>query len=293
MDYMEDVLPQTVDYRGISTHSAAYWNSGTRKPPSARASDGSRSQQPFRRNPTSVGKTHTKIKRPTTRTRRAPHRNRLIVIALIAVIGIAASACLIPKAAKIASSLNQNAHACVAKLTNNGVSTPKSDWQKGSMPYLYQTDDAWADASYAGSTIGEAGCGPTALSMVYIELTGKQNLGPKKLARWSEEHGYIESGATRWALMSEGAQSLGLHAVELNDIDEQTVTGYLDAEQPIICIMGPGDFTDSGHFIVLWKNQSNGTVEIRDPNSPANSHADWELSLILSQCRCLWTYTVA
>lgn len=215
---------------------------------------------------------------------------RWIFVALIIVVGLAMSAFVLPAATKAVSGFGKSVHVCVAALTNADASTIKEDWQKGEMPYLYQTDSAWADASYAGSTIEDAGCGPTALSMVYIELTGKQNLGPKKLARWSEEHGYVEAGATRWALMSEGAQQLGLHSVELQN-DEQQVIDCLSTGEPVVCIMGPGDFTDTGHFIGLWKNRGDSLVEIRDPNSPSNSHKDWDLSLILSQCRGLWAFT--
>lgn len=46
------------------------------------------------------------------------------------------------------------------------VSTPRSQWTAGTMPYLYQTDPLWANKPYAGSNIRIAGCGPTSLSMV-------------------------------------------------------------------------------------------------------------------------------
>lgn len=29
-----------------------------------------------------------------------------------------------------------------------------------------------------------------------------------------------------------------------------------------------------------------------NPNSPANSHIDWDLDKILSQCRNLWAYSL-
>lgn len=40
------------------------------------------------------------------------------------------------------------------------------------------------------------------------------------------------------------------------------------------------------------ENKGNGKMGIRDPNSPANSHIDWDLDRILSQCRNLWVYSL-
>ena len=257
------------------------------------ASHSSRSKSPSLRQ---------KRSRHSTRAARASKRRKIrsskrhyitLAIALAAIICIAASSRTLPKTATVADELGQNTQTYVSAINNSNMSTPKSVWEKGEMPYLYQIDDAWANTNYAGSTIEKAGCGPTALSMVYIELTGKRDLGPKKMARWSEGHDYVEAGATRWTLMSEGAQYLGLRVEELEGNSVQEVEERLDANQPVICIMGPGDFTDSGHFIVLWKNKGQDTVEIRDPNSPTNSRKYWELSLILSQCRCLWAYSEA
>ena len=44
-------------------------------------------------------------------------------------------------------------------------STPRDQWRKGEMPYLYQIDPAWSETDYAGGRFAKTGCGPTALSM--------------------------------------------------------------------------------------------------------------------------------
>lgn len=94
-------------------------------------------------------------------------------------------------------------------------STPVSEWRRGSAPYLYQTDSAWAEEPYAGGTVEENGCGPTCLSMVYIDLTGKKDFDPGEMASFSEQEGYVASGMTSWTLMTEGAAKLGLASEEL------------------------------------------------------------------------------
>ena len=88
------------------------------------------------------------------------------------------------------------------------VSTPCDEWRGGELPFLYQTDPQYRNAPYAGATVGEAGCGPTSLAMVYIALTGKTDKDPAAMAAFSEAEGYVEGGLTAWRLMTDGAAEL-------------------------------------------------------------------------------------
>ena len=160
------------------------------------------------------------------------------------------------------------------------------------MPYLYQIDPAWNEEPYASGTIGENGCGPTALAMVRAHLTGDTSLDPVALAKWSERNGYVEGNATRWALMSEGAALLGLDSSEL-PASADAVRAALQAGKPVVCVVGPGDFTTTGHFIVLSGLNDDGTVSVHDPNSVLNSQMAWDLGRILGQCRNLWAFSAA
>lgn len=172
------------------------------------------------------------------------------------------------------------------------VSTPVSEWKKGAYPYLYQTDRQWKDVSYAGGTIEDSGCGPTSLSMVYVGLTGKTNHTPATLSAFSEDAGYVDSGMTSWTYMTEGAATLGLRSREL-PADASIITSALHAGEPVIVSLAPGDFTDVGHFIVLCGVHPDGTIEIRDPNSPEHSQRSWPLEQIISQARNFWAFRLA
>ncbi len=79
------------------------------------------------------------------------------------------------------------------------ASTPRDEWRGGHLPFLYQTDPQYRDAPYAGTTVREAGCGPTSLAMVYIALTGKTDKDPAAMAAFSEAGGYVEGGTHRLA----------------------------------------------------------------------------------------------
>ena len=45
-------------------------------------------------------------------------------------------------------------------------STPRSQWQAGTKPHIYQIAPAWSELPYAGGTNRENACGPTCLTMV-------------------------------------------------------------------------------------------------------------------------------
>ena len=176
-------------------------------------------------------------------------------------------------------------------VSESGTSTPKSEWHQGEVPMLFQTDPAWGSNPYAGSDIATAGCGPTCLSMVYVALTGKTDLGPAEMASFSERNGFVQDGMTAWALMTDGAAQLGISAEEL-PASEGALLAALEDGRPVIASMLPGDFTTEGHFIVIVGVDSSGKLVVRDPNSAERSAQAWDAQTILAQCANLWAYSV-
>ncbi len=91
--------------------------------------------------------------------------------------------------------------------------------------------------------------------------------------------------------MTDGAQKIGLSYHEVN-FEKDSILSELYSGNPIICSMGPGDFTTTGHFIVLTGADKNGNIIVRDPNSLENSNKTWNIDTIMSQVRNLWGYSV-
>lgn len=170
------------------------------------------------------------------------------------------------------------------------TSTPVAQWQRGKMPYLYQTDSVWADAPYAGATVRTHGCGPTCLSMVQAFFAGQRAKDPRAMAALSEQEGFVDGGATSWTFMTEGAAKVGLTGREL-PASADVVRAQLRMGHPIICCVAPGDFTTVGHFIVLVDEEADGTISVRDPNSAEHSRKTWDLDRVLGQCRNLWAFS--
>lgn len=182
---------------------------------------------------------------------------------------------------------NASAHAADAP-----TSTPAAEWRQGEVPELYQKDPQWAEVPYAEAAFGESGCGPTCLAMVYVMLTGATDKTPADLAALSTRMGCASADGTSWTFMTEGAAELGLSATEV-PADEWSMREALVAGSPIICSMGPGDFTTIGHFIVLAGIDQNGRLIVRDPNSPERTQTTWEFDTVISQARAMWSYTRA
>lgn len=156
-----------------------------------------------------------------------------------------------------------------------------------SVPLFLQWDTRWGYLLYGSDVAGITGCGPVCLSMVAFYLTGDPAMSPDNLIRFALEEGYCVPGnGSAWTLISQGGEALGLEVTEL-PLVESLVFENLEAGNPIICIMGPGDFTDSGHYIVLAGCQD-GKLRINDPNSREKSERLWEFAQIEDQIDNLW-----
>lgn len=163
--------------------------------------------------------------------------------------------------------------------------------EKGEIPQLLQWDERWGHASYGTGFIANCGCGPTAMSMVIAGLTGDVTVTPVKVAKYSEKKGYIdENNNTYWALMSEAGAHWGVTTYG-GDTSEKFVAKELKAGHPIICSVGPGNFTKKGHFIVL-AGYEDGKVKVNDPFSQKNSDKVWTYSKIKDQIKSLWVYKI-
>lgn len=164
------------------------------------------------------------------------------------------------------------------------------DVMQGEIPLLLQWDERWGYAYYADDMIAVNGCGPTAIAMVAAGLTGDNTVTPYKVAQFSAGNGYYagDSG-TSWSLMTEGAQQFGIYGEEMG-LSEDEVFSALENGHPIICSMRPGDFTTTGHFIVLT-GVEDGKIRVNDPNSRVRSGKLWDYSRLEYQINNLWVYT--
>ncbi len=161
---------------------------------------------------------------------------------------------------------------------------------QGSIPLFLQWDERWGYEQYGGDFLAVTGCGPTCLSMVWCGLSGETKWNPLEVANMAAQSGYyVEGVGSSWSLMTEGAALLGLTSEEVI-FDAEHIIAKLEMGSPIICVMRPGDFTTTGHFIVLSGVDEEGRIIVCDPNSRNNSAKTWEVEDLIPQIKNLWSY---
>ncbi len=162
-----------------------------------------------------------------------------------------------------------------------------SAYDRETVPLFLQWDPVWGYETYGSGVMAITGCGPTCLAMVGYYLTGDENMTPDRIAKFAWRGGYYERGyGSSWTLISEGAKELGLTVQEL-PLVQKKIDRALEAGTPVILALGPGDFTSTGHYIVLTALEEGG-YRVNDPNSRVNSRMLWTYEQLEGQIRNIW-----
>lgn len=155
----------------------------------------------------------------------------------------------------------------------------------GGVPIVYynQADGAWAGQLYGRDPMETFGCGPTAMAMLVSSLTD-EDVDPLEMAELCVQAGYWAPGSGSYLSIVEGvANHYNLNCAPLSTADAPAVELELAAGGVVVALMGPGHFTQNGHFILLHGATLDGKILVADPNSRENSLTAWDLQLILDE----------
>ncbi len=174
---------------------------------------------------------------------------------------------------------------------NESPSTPATDWRKGTIPSLYQTDPQWSGHSYGNDTLGSAGSAALCLTMVRIGLTGDTSVGPIEAADVAQRGTYAGSENSE-ALLSEGAELFGL---SVHDVDgtERAIRRELAAGRPVIASLSSGSFGSGDNHLVLVGIDEHSLLEIRDPQSSERTEKHWQFDEIIANASSFHSYSIA
>lgn len=155
----------------------------------------------------------------------------------------------------------------------------------GTVPTLYQWDERWAYTQYTGMQFGASGCCPTALSMVYMALTGKNDMTPYAMGQLAVQQGYAsDDSGTYGDFVAAFASQFGLEFQEIGTGQEDLVS-YLGQGYLAVASMGSGDFTDTAHYIVVTGVDADGKLTIHDPYSKVHTDQAWDPQTIAGQAQ--------
>ena len=164
----------------------------------------------------------------------------------------------------------------------------------------YQTDPRWKNIPYAvkgeSSTIGGSGCGPTSAAMILATWADK-NVTPKTECAWALKNGYkaLNSGTyyqyfvpafKRYGLKCTWLSSTNIYGNSTSPLHAQAKEA-VDKGNLVIACMGKGNWTRSGHYIVVWKIEGN-TIYINDPASTKTARTRGDYSLFKKQVKYYW-----
>lgn len=162
-----------------------------------------------------------------------------------------------------------------------------SGFGREEVPLFLQWDPRWGYEQYGSDFLAVTGCGPTCLAMAGYYLTGSEEMNPRDVAAFAQKEGYYAKGyGSSWTLISQGSGQLGLTATEL-PLVKGKMTAALERGNPVILAMGAGDFTTTGHYIVLTGLEE-GLFRVADPNSIRNSGQLWSYEQLEGQIRNIW-----
>lgn len=158
------------------------------------------------------------------------------------------------------------------------------------IPVLFQWDERWGYSVYGEDILALTGCGPTVLSMVLSYLCQDLSITPASVADYAQNNGYYINGqGTLWSLFEDYANLHGI-TCEYLLINEKVIMENLQAGIPLIVSMLPGDFTKTGHFIVLCGVNDDSTIRVHDPNSKTRTEQQWDIDTLLPQIAAGWLF---
>lgn len=159
-------------------------------------------------------------------------------------------------------------------------------YESGRVPLLMQWDKRWGYELYGDAMIGLAGCGPACMTMAYLYFKEDLSMNPRKMAEYAQDSGYHTTEGTSWSFWTEGASGVGLSGEQVS-LSETVMKSVLDKGGLIVCSMAPGDFTTTGHYILLRGYDQDGFF-VNDPNRNSNSQKQWDYDTLSTQIKNLW-----
>lgn len=154
-------------------------------------------------------------------------------------------------------------------------------------PYFWkQTDSRWSSHSWKGVTVGDSGCGPTAVACVVSAL--KKEVTPKEVFDWICNNGYMTiKNGTYWSGITAALKHYGITKFEVT-ANANSAKACLQLGQWVIGVVAKSRWTSGGHYIVVY-GLSGDKVLVSDPASSSDyRQKDGTFTEFASAERQLW-----
>jgi hypothetical protein len=163
-----------------------------------------------------------------------------------------------------------------------GVMAAQVQQNSSKLNVVYYNQADYPGEMIGGSTIRAAGCGPTCVAVCYSSLTGRKANVPKMCDQAYKNGWYYTGQGCVHDVIPGLSEMYGLNCKGLG-YSRKAVEKELRAGHPVIALMGPGDFTNNGHFVVLTRMVGKDKVKVADVGSRANTYKTWSLKKVVRQ----------
>ena len=169
------------------------------------------------------------------------------------------------------------------------------------MHYYSQNDPRYKNIQYKqtggfgdGDTIGDSGCGPTAMAMVASKFTGK-DYDPVTMAKMAEAGGYSTSVGTTPGYFSAAGDALGIPNQRMYP-SADSLQASLASGNPVILQgasggygNGSSPYTSEGHYVTATGLDANNNVIINDPRGRQYSGA-YRMLDVVNDTTGMWSF---
>ena len=163
-----------------------------------------------------------------------------------------------------------------------------------------QTDPRWGSLDYSApgekTTILASGCGPTAMAMV-LATWADPAVNPKTECAWALAHGFkAPHQGTYYGYFVPAGKRYGLNVRQINAVNlygnsksshHEMARRAIEAGHLVIACMGKGNWTSSGHYVLVWDIQGD-TIYINDPASTLARRTMGSYDLFKKQVKYYW-----
>lgn len=144
--------------------------------------------------------------------------------------------------------------------------------------YFSQNDPRWAGKAYNmgvdNATMGDAGCGPTAMAMAVNTAKARQEVTPMQMANMAKMTGNRDNTGTNSKFIGQAAAISGLSTSQMDNPSGYDISRGVATGNPVVLLgKGGSTYTNAGHYVVAVGQDSSGNILINDPRGKSYSKA--------------------
>ena len=169
----------------------------------------------------------------------------------------------------------------------------------GDGTYFSQNDPRWKDTAYNvgadRATMGNTGCGPTAMAMAASDITGA-NINPMQMASLAKATGNRDETGTNWNFINDASRVMGMNTTQVINPSASDISASLDSGNPVILSGASGSdssttnpYTKAGHYVVATGKDSNGNVMVKDPRGQSYNRK-YKLNELAATTGSSWSF---